>query len=74
MTPSNPAWLGGAKHFRWRPLLISIGGVALLTLLASAFVAGSRYGGTGPLGEFTLARWDEDLATQRAMIEETRGV
>ncbi len=74
MTPSSPVWLGSAKHLRWRPLLISIGGFALLALLASAFVAGSRYGGTGPLGEFTLARWDEDLATQRAMIEETRGV
>lgn len=72
MTPSDPAWLRSAKHFRWRPLLISIGVVALLALLASVFVAGSRYGSTGPLGEFTLARWNEDLATQRAMLEKTR--
>jgi murein DD-endopeptidase MepM/ murein hydrolase activator NlpD len=72
MTPSDPAWLRSAKHSRWRPLLISIGGVALLALLASVFVAGSRYGSTGPLGEFTLARWNEDLATQRAMLEKTR--
>jgi murein DD-endopeptidase MepM/ murein hydrolase activator NlpD len=74
MTSSSPAWLGSAKHFRWRPILISIGGLVLLALLASAFVAGSRYGSTGPLGEFTLARWGEDLATQRAMIEKTREV
>ena len=72
MTPSDPALLGSAKHFRRRPLLISIGGVALLALLASAFVAGSRYGSTGPLGEFTLARWNEDLATQRVTLEKTR--
>jgi murein DD-endopeptidase MepM/ murein hydrolase activator NlpD len=72
MTSSGPAWLGSAKHLRWRPLLISIGGLVLLALLASAFVAGSRYGGTGPLGEFTVARWNEDLATQRAMLDKTR--
>lgn len=72
MTPSGPALLGSVKHFRWRPLLISIGGVALLALLAGAFVAGVRYGSTGPLGEFTVARWNEDLATQRATLEKTR--
>jgi len=72
MTPSGPAWLRSAKHFRWRPLLISIGGVVLMALLAGAFAAGSRYGNTGPLGEFTLARWNEDLASQRAMLEKTR--
>ena len=72
MTSSGPAWLGSAKNLRWRPLLISIGGLVLLALLASAFVAGSRYGGTGPLGEFTVARWNEDLATQRAMLDKTR--
>lgn len=72
MTPGSQASSRSASHFRWRPLLISIGGVAVLVLLASAFVAGSRYGSTGPLGEFTLARWNEDLATQRAMLEKTR--
>jgi len=72
MTPSGPAWLRSAKHFRWRPLLISIGGVVLMALLAGAFAAGSRYGSTGPLGEFTLARWNEDLASQRAMLENAR--
>jgi len=72
MTSSGPAWLGSAKNLRWRPLLISIGGLVLLALLASAFVAGNRYGSTGPLGEFTVARWNEDLATQRAMLDKTR--
>jgi murein DD-endopeptidase MepM/ murein hydrolase activator NlpD len=72
MTPNSQASSRSAHQFRWRPLLISIGGVALLVLLASAFVAGSRYGSTGPLGEFTVARWNEDLAMQRAMIEKTR--
>ena len=33
---------------------------------------GSRYGSTGPLGEFTVARWNEDLATQRAILDKTR--
>ncbi|MSQ91995.1 MAG: M23 family metallopeptidase [Gammaproteobacteria bacterium] len=74
MTPSGPALLGSVKHFRWRPLLISIGAIALLALLAGAFVAGGRYGSTGPLGEFTVARWNEDLATQRATLEKTRAV
>ena len=57
---------------RFRSLLISISGLALLGLLAGAFVAGTRYGGTGPLGEFTVARWTEDLALQRATLDKTR--
>ena len=72
MTPSGPAWLRSAKRFRWHPLLISIASLTFLAILAGAFVAGSRYGSTGPLGEFTLARWNEDLASQRAMIDKTR--
>ena len=74
MTPSRSVRPQVAKHSRFRPLLISMSAVALLALLAGAFVAGSRYGSTGPLGEFTLARWTEDLATQRAMLEKTRVV
>ena len=72
MKPSGPVWLDSVKHFRWHPLWIPIGGAALLAMLAAAFVAGSRYGSAGPLGEFTLARWYEDLATQRATLEQTR--
>jgi murein DD-endopeptidase MepM/ murein hydrolase activator NlpD len=52
--------------------LISVSGLALLALLAGAFVAGTRYGSTGPLGEFTVARWTEDLALQRAKLDKTR--
>ncbi|MGH8134916.1 MAG: M23 family metallopeptidase [Steroidobacteraceae bacterium] len=72
MTPSDPAGQRNAKHMRWRPLLTSIAGVASLAMLAGAFVGGTRYGGNGPLGEFTLARWNEDLAAQRAALEKTR--
>ncbi len=68
---ASTTWLHSAKHFRWRPLLISILGAALL---AGTFVAGSYYGSNGPLGEFTLARWNEDLATQRALLDKTRAV
>jgi murein DD-endopeptidase MepM/ murein hydrolase activator NlpD len=52
--------------------LISISGLALLALLAGAFVAGTRYASTGPLGEFTVARWNEDLRLQRATLDRTR--
>lgn len=38
--------------------------ISALVLAGGAFVAGSRWGGGGPLGEFTLARWHEDLALQ----------
>jgi murein DD-endopeptidase MepM/ murein hydrolase activator NlpD len=31
-------------------------------------VAGSHWGGTGPLSEFTLARWNEDLAVQSEQL------
>ena len=72
MTPSRSAGPPSAKHPRLRPLLISISGLALLVMLAGAFVAGTRYGSTGPLGEFTVARWNEDLKLQRATLDRTR--
>jgi len=72
MTPSRSARPQNAKHSHVRPLLISVAGLALLAMLAGAFVAGTRYGSTGPLGEFTLARWNDDLATQRATLDKTR--
>ncbi|MFZ2506854.1 MAG: M23 family metallopeptidase [Steroidobacteraceae bacterium] len=61
-----------ATGFRWPKLLVSIGITALLALLAGAFIAGSRYGSRDPLGEFTLARWNQDLADQNAQLEKTR--
>jgi murein DD-endopeptidase MepM/ murein hydrolase activator NlpD len=72
MTPRPSAGSQKVQPLRFRPLLISISGLALLGLLAGAFVAGTRYGGTGPLGEFTVARWTEDLALQRATLDKTR--
>ena len=72
MTPSAAGRPQSAKRSRRRPLLFSISGFALLALLAGAFVAGTRYGSTGPLGEFTVARWNEDLAEQRATLDRTR--
>jgi murein DD-endopeptidase MepM/ murein hydrolase activator NlpD len=39
-------------------------GLALLALMAGAWLAGGRWGGDGQLGAFTLARWNEDLAAQ----------
>ncbi len=72
MTANGPVGLVRAKRLRWRPLLLSVGAIVFLALLAGAFVAGGRYGSAGPFGEFTLARWNQDLATQRAMIDKTR--
>jgi murein DD-endopeptidase MepM/ murein hydrolase activator NlpD len=49
-------------------------GLSVLVLLAGAWFAGGRWGAQSPLGEFTLARWNEDLADQReqlARIEQT---
>jgi len=74
MTPSPSAGSRNVQQLRFRPLLISISGLALLGLLAGAFVAGTRYGSAGPLGEFTIARWTEDLALQRAALDKTRVV
>ncbi len=39
-------------------------GVGVLALVSGAWFAGGHFGGTGPLGSFTLARWNEDLAAQ----------
>jgi len=71
-TPIVQVWPASANRFRWRKPLILAGIVALLGLLAGAFIAGSRYGSPGPLGEFTLARWSADLADQQALLEKTR--
>src|SRR5262245_24039730 len=36
-----------------------------LVLVAGAWFAGGRWGSDGPLGEFTVSRWNEDLAAQQ---------
>jgi murein DD-endopeptidase MepM/ murein hydrolase activator NlpD len=47
-----------------RLLAYTAAGFAMLALVIGAWLAGSRWGADGPLGEFTLARWNEDLAAQ----------
>jgi len=48
-----------------RLLAYAAAGLSLLLLSAGAWYAGARWGAEGPLGEFTVARWDQDLAAQR---------
>src|SRR5688572_30175842 len=42
--------------------------LSVYALVAGAFVAGGRWAQGGPLGEFTLARWDSDLAAQSEQL------
>ncbi|MGH8203799.1 MAG: M23 family metallopeptidase [Steroidobacteraceae bacterium] len=39
-----------------------------LALVAGAWFAGSRWGGPSAVGEFTVARWNEDLDAQREQL------
>ena len=48
-----------------RALAYSAAGATVVALVAGAWLAGGRWGTDGPLGEFTVARWNEDLALQR---------
>jgi len=48
-----------------RLLAYTAAGFCVLTLTAGAWFAGGRWGAQSPLGEFTVARWNEDLSTQR---------
>ncbi len=54
--------------------MVSLTGLVFVALLAGTFLAGSRWGASGPLGEYTVARWNEDLSTQSEMLEKTRSV
>ncbi len=51
-----------------RLLAYSTAGLAVIALTAGAYVAGGKWGATRALGEHTLARWNEDLATQREQL------
>ena len=51
-----------------RVLAYTAGVLSVAALTAGAWVAGSQWGGTGPLSEFTLARWNEDLAVQSEQL------
>jgi murein DD-endopeptidase MepM/ murein hydrolase activator NlpD len=48
-----------------RLLAYTAAGFCVLALTAGAWFAGGRWGAQSPLGEFTVARWNEDLSTQR---------
>ncbi len=47
-----------------RLLAYAAGLVAVSSLMAAAYLAGGQWGAASPLGEFTLARWNEDLSEQ----------
>jgi murein DD-endopeptidase MepM/ murein hydrolase activator NlpD len=53
---------------RKRLLAYTAATVSICALVAGAFVAGGRWSHGGPLGEFTLARWDADLAAQSEQL------
>jgi murein DD-endopeptidase MepM/ murein hydrolase activator NlpD len=48
-----------------RLLAYTATGLSILLLTGGAWYAGGHWGAEGPLGEFTVARWNEDLAAQR---------
>lgn len=43
-------------------------GLGVLVLVSGAWLAGGRFGGQSPFGEFTVARWNEDLAAQSEQL------
>ncbi len=47
-----------------RLLAYTAAGISILALVAGAWFAGGRWGAQAQFGEFTVARWNEDLATQ----------
>lgn len=49
---------------RKRQLAYAAAAVSVVALVAGAFMAGGHWAAGGTLGEFTLARWNEDLAAQ----------
>jgi murein DD-endopeptidase MepM/ murein hydrolase activator NlpD len=51
-----------------RVLAYTATGALGLALVAGAWFAGDRWGADGPLGEFTVARWNEDLEQQRQQL------
>ena len=48
-----------------RLLAYTAAGISVLALVVGAWFAGGRWGSQAPFGEFTVARWNEDLASQR---------
>ncbi len=55
-----------------RLLAYSAAGFAVVGLVAAAWFAGGRWGAASPFGEFTIARWNEDLQVQDAELAAMR--
>ncbi len=53
---------------RKRQLAYAAAAVSVFALVAGAFMAGGHWAAGGSLGEFTLARWNEDLAEQSEQL------
>ncbi len=51
-----------------RLLAYSAAGLAVLGLMTAAYYAGGRWGAVSPFGEYTIARWNEDLSAQDATL------
>ena len=49
-------------------LITAAGVVAVSSLMAAAYLAGIEWGKPSPIGEFTVARWNEDLSEQDAEL------
>ena len=48
-----------------RALAYTAAAASVLVLVTGAWFAGSRWGAAGPLSDFTVSRWNEDLDTQQ---------
>ena len=48
-----------------RALAYTAAAASVLVLVAGAWFAGGRWGADGPLGDFTVSRWNEDLDAQQ---------
>ena len=51
-----------------RVLIYAAGTIAVSSLMAAAYLAGGYWGAASPIGEFTVARWNEDLSEQDAEL------
>jgi len=53
-----------------RVLIFAAGVIAVSSLMAAAYLAGGHWGAASPFGEFTVARWNEDLSDQDQQLEQ----
>jgi len=55
-----------------RLLAYSAAGLAVVGLMVGAYIAGGHQGGPGPVGEYTVARWNDDLSAQGKQLTAIR--